>query len=102
MFDGKLTRYSLRDQSVDSVFLSASWDEKSPRLMSLNPTVYKLVNNSMIANTSGSLREIKSPDCIVMDLKNWDCTWQENAYHKGKIINNVSVVRVFGTKVGLN
>ncbi len=91
LFDGKLTRYSFRDQSVDNVSLKANWDGKSPKLLALNPTDYKLVNNSIIANTSGSLREIKSPDCIVMDLKNWECTWQENVFHKGKIINNVTL-----------
>jgi len=91
-FDGKLIRYSLKDLSVDGVLSPATWDKKSPKLLTLNPTIYKLVNGSIIANTGGSMKQLKSPECTVMDLKNWECIWQEkDVFHDGKMIESLTL-----------
>ena len=84
-FDGKKVRYSVRDTSIDTPFLKATWDGSSPKFFTLNPTSYKLVGNIVVSETAGSLRSIEPPDCTIMDLSNWQCIWIEDYYSGGTV-----------------
>ena len=72
LFDGEITRYSLLDQT-DNYFSSREWDEETPKLMTLNPTTYKLVGDKIVTKIGTSIKEKTAPECSVFDLKNWQC-----------------------------
>ena len=84
-FDGKLVKYSLMNTSENSFGRINTWDNKKPKLLPLNPTTYKLNNGIIISNTSGFLHEKKSPNCLVQDLKNWECWGTANILVNEKI-----------------
>ena len=77
-FDGKIVIYSVMDRSTNLFGHESSWDGNSPRLLNLNPTEYRYNNGKIISNTAGWLSEKKSPECIIQDLKNWQCFEKRN------------------------
>lgn len=43
----------------------------------LNPTIYKIDNGQVIANTEGFLR--KYQDCVVLSVSDWECRYSDDS-----------------------